>query len=112
MKDNGRDVLIAGVVVFVASLGALVFLQAKGLGTAELIALAGPVVAALLVTGHVSRVTGEQNQQIERIERQTNGVLDERIKRQTIAALVESGVIAAPGSLPAPKLDNPPTEGD
>lgn len=101
--SNGRDLLIAGVVVFALTIGALVTLTLAGHDTTPLLTLAGPVVAALLVTGHLNRVTGQQNRQLQRtaagveeVRKQTNGVLDRRIREQTTAALQDVGLIARP----------------
>lgn len=102
--NNGRDLLLAGVVVFGLSLAALVVLSLNNRDTSELMALVGPVVAALLVTGHVNRVTGQQNQQLQRtsenvqkVREQTNGVLDRRIRQQTTQALADAGLIPPAG---------------
>jgi len=103
-RDSGRDLLLAGVAVFALSLAALVVLSLNDRDTSQLMALVGPVVAALLVTGHVNRVTGQQNQQLERtadnveqVKKQTNGVLDARIRAQTTQALADAGLIPPAG---------------
>lgn len=100
----------AGVVIFVATLGALVTLELTGNKTETVMLLAGPVVAALLVNGHLSTKTDEQNVKLDKITAQTNGVLDGRIKTQTLAALAEAGVVQAPHALEAPKLS--PSSGE
>ncbi|MDE9365484.1 hypothetical protein PZ938_07690 [Luteipulveratus sp. YIM 133132] len=104
MRNNGT--LVAGVVVFVTSVAGVVTLELAGRDPGQVLTLAGPVVAALLVSGHVSNVTDRQNEQISRIEKQTNGVLDDRIKTQTLAALAEAGVVTPDGPPhAAPRLD-------
>lgn len=74
-------------VVYALALLALVVLEVAGRDTTALLSLVGPVIAALFIAGHVDRVTGEQNEAIGRIERQTNGVLDQRIKDGTAEAI-------------------------
>lgn len=85
---------LAGV-VFVVSVAALLALELSGRPTLTLVALVTPVITGLLVSGHVSTVTRQQNVAINKIERQTNGVLDDRIRTQVIAALVEAGPMPA-----------------
>lgn len=95
---------VAGVVIFLATLTALVVLEVTGNKTDNVMLLAGPVVAALLVNGHLNNKTDEQNVKLDKITAQTNGVLDGRIKTQTLAALAEAGVVQAPVALEAPRL--------
>lgn len=101
---NGRLLILLAGVVFIVSVAALVALEAMGRSTTNLMALVGPVVAALLVGGHVSNLTSQQNRSIQKIEAQTNGVLDARIRTQgkaaMLEALTESGVI--PGAVIPP----------
>jgi hypothetical protein len=77
--------------VFVVSVAALVTLEVMGKPTTNLMALVSPVVAALFVAGHINRVTAKQNEHIQKIEHQTNGVLDQRIRDGVLAALNARG---------------------
>ena len=79
--------------VFAVSVAALVILELNGRSTTNLMALVAPVVAALFIARRIDHVTTAQNKAIEKIDQQTNGVLDERIKTQTKAALREAGII-------------------
>jgi hypothetical protein len=88
---SGNATLVAGVIAFLAALGALVYMESHGHPTTELMALAGPVIAALLVTRHVSKLTRHQNEKLETVVQQTNGQLDDRIRAQVLAALTEAG---------------------
>lgn len=101
---NGRMLIILAGVVFIVSVAALVALEAMERSTTNLMALVGPVVAGLLVGGHVSNLTSQQNRSIQKIEAQTNGVLDARIRTQgkaaTLEALTEAGIV--PGSVIPP----------
>jgi hypothetical protein len=102
-RAPSRDLTIVALVVFVVSVGALVTLELANRPTTTVMALVGPVVAALFIAGHVNRVTDEQNHTLTKIEKQTNGVLDDRIKTQTKAALVEAGVVTPDLPEPAPR---------
>lgn len=92
-RTNGRQLTALAALVFVVSVAALVALEVMERPTANLMTLVAPVVAALFVAGHVNAVTAEQNKTINKIEQQTNGVLDERIRAQTKAALLDAGIV-------------------
>lgn len=94
---SGNATLVAGVVVFLSTIGAYVYMETHGYGTAQLLALAGPVIAALLITKHVTTLTRKQNEQIETVVQQTNGQLDARIREQVRAAITDAGLAAPPG---------------
>lgn len=113
---NGRLLVYLAGLVFVVSVAAVVVLEAMGRSTTNLMALVGPVVAGLLVGGHVSNLTQQQNRAIGKIEAQTNGVLDARIRTQgkaaTLDALREVGLLpgtvvdpATPGTALLPGVD-------
>ena len=93
--DKGGQQLAAGVAVFLALLAAFVLLTLNHMDTAGLVALGAPVVGALLVTGHVSKVTSEQNATIAKIDKQTNGVMDARIRDGVQTVLRDNGLIPA-----------------
>lgn len=109
--DKGGQQLLAGVVAFVALIGAFVVLTVQHADTGALVALGGPVVMALLVTGHVSKVTEEQNSAIATIQKQTNGVLDARIRDGVTEVLTRAGVLP-PADVPAVAVADPATSGN
>lgn len=92
-------------VVFLGALAAVVALHVTGHadGTSAVVALAGPVLAAVYVTTAVGdrvertrdQVSKTQDQvaktheAVGRVEAQTNGVLDARIREQTKQAMTE-----------------------
>lgn len=84
--------LTAGVIVFVVTATAFVVLQVTEHPTDKLLTLAGPVVAALLITGRVDRHAADQERTLGKIEAQTNGVLDQRIREGARAALDDAGL--------------------
>lgn len=88
-RQSGRQVTVLSGLVFALSLAALVILEVTGRSTAALMALVGPVIAALFLASHVDRRTNEQNVVIGKIAEQTNGVLDQRIKESTAEAIRE-----------------------
>ncbi len=74
------------VVVFLGSLAGYVPLAMADKSTAEYVALVGPVLAAVILKSHL----GQQDQKLDQITHQTNGVLTERIN-----TAVAEGVKAA-----------------
>lgn len=86
-RGIGGPVAALAATVFVVSVVALVILELNGRPTANLMTLVTPVVAALFVVDTINRRTAEQNQAISKIQEQTNGVLDQRIKDGVLAAL-------------------------
>lgn len=108
-NTNGRLLIWLAGVVFIVSVVALVVLESFGRSTTNLMSLVGPVVAGLLVGGHVSNLTSQQNRSIQKIEAQTNGVLDARIRTQgkaaTLEALRDVGIV--PGTVVEPATAGP-----
>ena len=82
-------VLILSGLVFVVSITAYVVLELYGGDTGGVLTLAGPILAALFVTGTLGREQARIHEKVERVEKQTNGVLDARIREQTAAAIRE-----------------------
>ncbi len=85
-----RTQTAAGVLIYLATLVAIVWQEMHGHTPDTIMLLAGPVVAALLVNGRTSRVAADQGAQLAKIEAQTNGILDQRIRdgvRDVIAPL-------------------------
>ncbi len=103
--------------MFVATLAAMVAMAIAGQDTATIEHLVGPLLSTVIVTGVVGAVTQGQNskldqheQKLTKIQEQTNGILDARIRRETQAALLElqaaeqTGAHATP--LEEPVLDD------
>lgn len=88
-KQSGREYTALAAVVFVITIAAYVVLEVRGRDTSGLIALVTPVLASLYVVARVERRTDAQDSALSRIEAQTNGVLDERIREGTKAAFLE-----------------------
>ena len=89
--DNTRTTLYAGLVVLVVGVAAYLVLVLTGHSseTDKLLTFLGPSVAALIIVGHQQRQHSETEKKLETITRQTNGVLDTRIKERTTEALQE-----------------------
>lgn len=88
-------VVLSGV-LFVTTVAAIVTLSITGNETAAVESLAKPLLTGLVLTGVVGVVTkhqgdrlDEQDKTLRQISHQTNGVLDQRIREQTKAALRE-----------------------
>lgn len=77
------------IVVYVTSLAGYVVLAIQGEPTAEYVTLVGPVIAAMFVVSHLDRRSDQQDQVLGKIQENTNGVLDRRIKDGVKAALAE-----------------------
>lgn len=109
MRPNPTAVLVAAVVAFLGLLGVVLALDLAGHpdDVPGILALGGPIVAALFVAAKVDAVTLGQNarldqhsQQLATITKQTNGVLDQRIRDGVTAVLAATGVI--PPQQPTP----------
>ena len=89
MPERRSDPL-AGVIV-VSSIVALVVLHLTGHGdgTADLVSLVGPVIAAVFVVQSIGPQVAATRSAVEQTARQTNGVLDQRIKDNVKEALAE-----------------------
>lgn len=91
---SNATLVLAGV-VFVVAVVAFVVLEVTGHNTDGLMVLVGPAIGALLVSGQLT----SQNKVMDKIERQTNGVMDKRIEDGVARALVAHGVVGAPEPL-------------
>lgn len=102
-KLGGTLGSVAALAVIVAG---FVVLALKGLDTGAFLGLVGPVVSGLFVVGQVNARSDAQDQALTTITRQTNGVLDQRIRDGVTAALAAQ---AAQDQDPAaaPAGDNP-----
>ena len=94
--------LYSGLVIFLATLSAVVFLITRGTDAGDLavvVGLAGPVIGAFFVIGPITaaRNTAERTSStiadvqaaVEKVRRQTDGELDARIREHTATALRE-----------------------
>lgn len=100
---NGNAAIVLAGVVFVVSVIAFVALEIAGRNTDNLMVLVGPAIGALIVSG---QLVG-QNKALDKIERQTNGVMDGRIEAGVRKVLTEAGVLAIPSGSTTPL--EPPT---
>ena len=73
------------VIVFTVCVAGYVPLALAGRATAEYVTLIGPVLAVVILKTHL----GQQDETLTKIQEQTNGVLDRRIKDGVKAALAE-----------------------
>lgn len=73
------------VLVFAICVAGYVPLAMMGKATAEYVTLIGPVLAVVILKTHL----GQQDETLTKIQEQTNGVLDRRIKDGVKAALAE-----------------------
>ncbi|MFJ9089873.1 hypothetical protein ACIRL3_46400 [Streptomyces sp. NPDC102384] len=71
--------------VFAVSVAGYVVLAAFGVATSEYVALVGPALGAAYLMTHL----GRQDVKLDRINENTNGVLDEQIERAVGRALDE-----------------------
>lgn len=78
-----------GLVVYVTAIFAIVALAVTGHddNITDVLTLAGPVVAALLVIGRISTTHAETSSVLAKIDQQTNGVLAEKIREGVRATL-------------------------
>lgn len=72
--------LLAGVLAFLGVLAAYVVLALNGVDTNGFVSALVTLAGVLGLGVHVERRTLAQNRQLDQITRQTNGVLDERIR--------------------------------
>lgn len=90
-KPDPADVWLtsAGTVIVLATLAAYIILTLYGYGdsTTQLLGFITPVVAALLILRKVDNTRTQQQETLAKIERQTNGELDRRIREGVTDAL-------------------------
>lgn len=80
---NPNVKLIAGVGLATVSLLLYAYLKVKQIETAEFIIFVGPLVTYLLIGGKVEHETNKQNEVLKKIDEQTNGVLENKIRKIT-----------------------------
>jgi hypothetical protein len=102
-KLGGSATSFATIAVVVAG---FVVLALKGLDTGAFLGLVGPIISGLYVAGKVDARSDVQDQALTTITRQTNGVLDARIREGVAAALAARDAPAA-GAADSPAGDNP-----
>lgn len=88
-NPNPNVKLVVGVILAVATLATYIVLRVNKIETGELLLFATPLVTFLLVGGKVENESAKQNEVLNKIDKQTNGVLDERIRRETTKAVNE-----------------------
>lgn len=81
---------VVGATVYVSTLIALVILLIVGRPVDSIMLLAGPVVAALLVNARIATSHADTAQTLAKIDRQTNGILDQRIVDGVRTALADT----------------------
>lgn len=84
MKTTALQLGIAALVI-----GGFVALTLKGADTTAYIGVVTPILAAVFVINHVSARSDAQDQALQQITHQTNGVLTQRIQDAVKAALAE-----------------------
>lgn len=89
MKANPTATLMAGLFVMVVTVGAYIYCEANGLESGPILAITGPVVAALLIQQSVARVEAKTDQAVAN----TNGALSGGIRAAVNAELVAAGLI-------------------
>lgn len=104
---NGRNGLywLAGV-VFALTLTAIVILRLAGQPVNDVVTLAGPILTGVFIVGVLGKQLDETKAKVETVERQTNGMLDERFRTHATAAaetaaataLDKAGVTAGGGA--------------
>lgn len=95
-----RSALAAALVAFLAVLAAYVALVLTDHDPSGLVPMVVTVLGVLGLGAHIEKRTQEQNATIAKIDRQTNGVLTQRIEEGTRKAvsdlLTEHNIIPAP----------------
>lgn len=82
-------VIAAATIVALAFIGAYVALVLNGHDAAGLVSAAVTLCGVAGLGAHVEHRTRQQNRVIRKIDRQTNGVLDQRITQGTRAAVAD-----------------------
>lgn len=79
----------AGIILAVIMVPAYIYMKQNDIDEQGLFYLLGPVVTYMLIGSKVDAVTQDQNTKLDKIQEQTNGVLDKRIRDGVRAALKE-----------------------
>lgn len=117
LNSRNATPVLSGV-VFVATLIAFVLLELNDRDPSGLVYLAGPVIAALFITGAVGQQihakTAPMSEKLDTVQRQTNGALTGGIQTAVNAGIAEALPLAlkAAGVLPdTPHAGSPAGEG-
>jgi hypothetical protein len=84
-----------------------VVLTLKGAETTAYVGLVSPILAAVFVINHLDHRSDRQDQALETITHQTNGVLTERIEQAVAKALEGPSGQAVPPVTPVAPDDGP-----
>ena len=112
---NTRAMYVLAGFVFGLTLLAVVVLRLNEQPVDDIITLAGPVITGLFVVGILGRQVEETKAKVDVVEKQTNGVLEEKFARHAAAAahqaLVKAGVASPsdPEQLPVGTPATPPS---
>lgn len=101
---NPNYKLIAGVVLAIVCLALYGYMKGHGMDTTELFIFVGPLVTYLLIGSKVEAETQKQNQVLAKIDEQTNGVLEGKIRRIT-SEVVHEGLRKQTAELQSDKQD-------
>lgn len=102
-KERLTLLYIAGAVALLA-LVIIGGLSYTGRESDDVLKIAMPIISAVLVVGYVGQRTGQQDEQVSQIasrvevvQRQTNGVMDAKIRDGVRAVLIEAGLVQQGG---------------
>lgn len=82
MRSTILQLGTAGLVI-----GGFVVLTLKGSDTGGFVALVAPILGAVFVINHLDHRSDKQDEKLDKITHQTNGVLTERIEKAVSKAL-------------------------
>lgn len=99
-RNGNVPLMVLAGVVFVVSVVAVLILELNGRSTATLTNLVGPVVSGLFIVGLLGGKIEETKAKVDVVEKQTNGVLEEKFARHAehaaTSALTKAGVTPPP----------------
>lgn len=87
--DTARLIIGLAALMFTVTVAAFVILATTGRSTGTLERLAGPLLTAVIVTGVVGASHKSQEGRLDKIQHQTNGQMDKRIRDGVNAVLDE-----------------------
>lgn len=88
-ESTSRLVIYLAALMFTITMVCFVILAVTGVSTDTLERLVGPLLTGVILTGVVGATHKSQEGRLEKIQHQTNGVLDRRIRDSVNAALDE-----------------------
>jgi hypothetical protein len=107
MKANPNVMIGAGLVVVIVTLAAYIYCEAHGIESGPIVAITGPVIAALLLQQSIARVESQARQAVEN----TNGKLDGGIRDAVAAELNAQLDARGLHRVNAPNTSGGPTSG-